>query len=149
MIARGTLALILVALLAGPAAAAPEDVANDVASTIMSPFCKGVTLHDCPSAAAAALRERIEGWAELGWSEDRIIAELEREYGSRIRATPEPRGLGLVAWLLPAALVAIGLGTAWFLARKWIGRPRPAAPVLSSDDHNRIEGELSALRESQ
>jgi len=42
-------------LLAAPAAAAPEDVANDISNEIMSPFCDGVTLHDCPSQEALDL----------------------------------------------------------------------------------------------
>ena len=149
MIARATVAMFLVALLAAPALAAPEDVANDVASTIMSPFCKGVTLHDCPSAAAADLRERIEAWADQGWSKDRIIDELESEYGSRIRATPETSGWGLIAWLLPLAILGLGLVTAWVLARRWITRPRPESAAITSHDHHRIEGELAALREPQ
>jgi cytochrome c-type biogenesis protein CcmH/NrfF len=145
---RTIAAMAIVVLLATPAMASPEDVANDVSSSVMSPFCKGVTLHDCPSAAAADLRDRIEGWAQQGWSKERIVNELEREYGSRIRATPAPQGLGLVAWLLPVALVGAGLLVAATVARRWIGKPRPQAPDLTGEEHSRIEGELAALREA-
>ncbi|HET7481432.1 MAG TPA: cytochrome c-type biogenesis protein CcmH [Actinomycetota bacterium] len=137
----------LVALVAAPALASPEDVANDVSQNIMSPFCKGVTLHDCPSTAAARLRERIEGWARQGWSESRIMAELRRQYGARIDATPPTEGLGLVAWVLPAALLLLGIAAAGLLVKKWVRQPQPTGPPLSGEDRMRLEQELGTLRE--
>lgn len=104
----------------GNAAASPDDVANRVANNVMSPFCPGLTLHDCPSDASLELRERIVGWAEEGWSYERIIAELETEYGEdTIRATPPARGLGLLAWALPAVALTAGAAIAFMRGRRW------------------------------
>ena len=75
-------------LLAAPAAAAPEDVANDISNEIMSPYCDGVTLHDCPSQEALDLRDRIEAWVSQGQSRTQIMRHLEREFGAGIRGAP-------------------------------------------------------------
>jgi cytochrome c-type biogenesis protein CcmH len=131
-----------------PAHAAPEDVANDIAGEVMSPYCPGVTLHDCPSDAAIALRDRIEEWARQGWSRGRIMTTLEAEFGADIRARPPTSGRGLLAWLLPGLAVAGGLAVAWLVARRWSkGREESSAgPAGSASERAQIEAELAALR---
>ncbi|MBW3595195.1 MAG: cytochrome c-type biogenesis protein CcmH [Actinobacteria bacterium] len=141
------LTLLLLVVAAGPAAAAPEDLANEVSAEVMSPYCDGVTLHDCPSRAALELRDRIEGWARDGWSKSQIMAELEREFGPGIHATPQDKE-GVAAWVLPAAALLVGVAVAAALAMRWTRRrgaeqPEPVDP----SDHARVERELAALRE--
>ena len=152
---RRALALVAaawVAALAGatPALASPQDVANDVADEIMSPYCDGVTLHDCVSPPAAKLRERILGWAEDGWSKERIIDHLtsDEQWGDIIRAAPPAKGTGLLAWILPGVALVAGLGALGFVARSWSRRrsvePSPDPP--SAEDKARLDQELTQLR---
>ncbi|MFN2488609.1 MAG: cytochrome c-type biogenesis protein CcmH [Actinomycetota bacterium] len=145
----GSIALLLV-LGSGTASASPEEVATDVANDVMSPFCPGLTLHDCPSDAAASLRERIEGWARDGLDHEQIVARLRAEYGRVIEAAPPTEGAGLVAWLLPSLVALAGVGLAWSLARRWSARAAhreaPAAP--SGDERRRLDAELADLRRS-
>lgn len=141
------LAMVLVGVTAAPAFGAPEDVANQVASEVMSPYCDGVTLHDCPSKAALDLRAEIEMWARDGWTKAEIMDELERQFGPRIRATPGETE-GVAAWALPTlALVAGGAAVA-LLAIRWTRR-RSSEDLQPIDgrDHARVERELAALRE--
>jgi cytochrome c-type biogenesis protein CcmH/NrfF len=150
-------------LLAPPAAAGPEDVANDIASKVMSPFCPGVTLHDCPSAEAQDLRDRIERWARQGLSEDQILDSLEANYGVAIRSTPPAGDGGWVAWALPGTALALGLVLGWLLLRRWTnaavrGRAREEESLeraregrvgredLGDRDRRRLERELAMLR---
>ncbi|MDP9069567.1 MAG: cytochrome c-type biogenesis protein CcmH [Actinomycetota bacterium] len=149
------LGAFLLLLFAAPAVAAPEDTANDVSMEVMSPYCPGVTLHDCPSTEADALRERIRGWAEAGWSKSRIMAELEAEFGPSIRATPGRAKGGMVAWAVPAAVVLLGAIVAAALARAWTTR-RSTEPAdagegaagiaVNAEDRRRLEAELGMLR---
>jgi cytochrome c-type biogenesis protein CcmH len=129
--------------------AAPEDVANSIAAEIMSPFCPGVTLENCPSDRAVALRARIESWAADGWDEERILTALEDQYGESIRALPSPSGSGLGAWLAPIGALAGGLVVAALLARRWT-RARPARSVatveIPPETRTRLNDELDALR---
>jgi cytochrome c-type biogenesis protein CcmH/NrfF len=158
-------AAVTVALLAlaTPAAAGPEDVANDIASRVMSPFCPGVTLHDCPSAEAQDLRDRIERWARRGLSEDQILDSLEADYGVAIRSTPPAADGGWLAWALPGTALVLGLVLGWLLLRRWTiaaarGRARDEESIeraresrigredLSDRDRRRLDAELAMLR---
>ncbi|HEY7874065.1 MAG TPA: cytochrome c-type biogenesis protein CcmH [Actinomycetota bacterium] len=140
--------LFACAALAGTAHASPEDVANSIAAEIMSPFCPGVTLENCPSDRAVELRARIESWAADGWDEERILTELEGLYGQSIRALPRPSGSGLGAWAVPIVALVAGIGVAAYLARRWTrGRPEAVAVAdIPPETRTRIDEELDALR---
>ena len=132
------------------AGAAPQDVANSVAKEIMSPYCDGVTLHDCASGAAQELRAQILDWAEAGWSKERIIDHLtsDDQWGEVIRAAPPPEGAGLLAWILPGLAAAVGLIAVAFLARGWSRRRRstPLPAPVSAAERSRLDQELARLR---
>jgi cytochrome c-type biogenesis protein CcmH/NrfF len=143
-------AAVLVCALIGPARASAEDLANEIAAKVMSPFCPGVTLENCPSDKAVALRARIESWAQDGWGEERIMDELVELYGDPIRALPPARGSGLWAWLAPGIALLGGAVLAIALARRWSGRPRATtsddAAAVSAETRARLKEELDALR---
>ena len=148
---KPVVALVVVGLvaLAGVAHAAnPEQAATELSHEIMSPFCPGVTLHECPSAEALQLRDRIEDWFAAGLSRDDILARLASEYGDGIRATPAAEGAGLGAWLMIAAAVVVALATAVLLIRRWARRPaaEETIPVTGSADRRRLDDELARLR---
>jgi cytochrome c-type biogenesis protein CcmH/NrfF len=148
-----TTAMIVVALPATAAPADPQDVANDISNHVMSPFCPGVTLHDCPSREAAELRDEIARWAAAGLTKDRITARLEHEFGAGIRATPSTEGAGIIAWVLPALAVMSGAAVAVVLARRWNARqptaPSVTAAPVSQQDRTRLDGELRRMRQDQ
>ena len=136
-------------LLAAPAAAAPEDVANDISNDIMSPFCDGVTLHDCPSQEALDLRDRIEAWVSEGRSRTQIMLQLEREFGVGIRAAPVAEGAGFVAWLPPVVALGAGAAGVWAIVRRWsrsTQTPSPVSVTMTSEESQRLEHELATLR---
>lgn len=145
------LALALAAAVLGalPASAAPQDDANYISENIMSPFCPGVTLHDCPSDSAVALRDRITAMAESGMTRTQIMAALIDEYGETIRVEPTG-GSGVIAWVLPAIAGLAGAFIAWRFMRGWARRPVTAADEgsdpVSPSDHRRIDAELDDLR---
>ena len=135
-------------MVAAPVSAqTPEESANRVSEQIMSPFCPGVTLHECPSREALRLRDRIEAWFAEGLTHDRVMARLEAEYGPQIRAVPQGEGTGLLGWLLPTLSLIAAVGLALWLTFKWTrSRPDSPAPVLNEGDLARVEEELTAAR---
>lgn len=150
------LGLLVAVVIASPAQAAPEDIANKLSGEIMSPFCPGVTLHECPSQQAIDLRERIEAWAARGWNEERIMNELVAQYGEGIRAVPPSDGGGIIAWLLPGAVALGGAAFAGILARRWTKeRERERANEdlevarslrsVSAEQRQRLAAELAAF----
>jgi cytochrome c-type biogenesis protein CcmH/NrfF len=142
------LAACFVTLAATSAVAAPEDVANDISSKVVSPYCPGVTLHDCPSAAAVELRTKIQSWIEDGASKEAVLDRLEQEYGTTINAAPAPDGTGIWAYVLPAVALIGGLGLVVLLVRRWTdkGGGTPPSRTLTRDERTRLESELSAFR---
>ena len=143
-------AWLFVIVAAPPALGSPEDVANDVAREIKSPYCEGVTLHDCASEPAAELRARIVRWAEAGWSKERIIDHLtsDDQWGDIIRAAPPAEGAGLLAWVLPVLAVAAGVAGLAAVATAWSKRRSlpPSPPPVSPADKSRLDQELAQLR---
>ena len=148
------LAATILVVIAAPALAAPEDIANDISMHVMSPYCPGVTLHDCPSDAALALRARIVAMAEDGFTRAQIMDELEAEFGETIRAVPPAEDAGLLAWILPGLAALAGAALAWVLIRRW-ARPADAPQSYDPDAHitaadrKRLDAELRKLRGAQ
>jgi cytochrome c-type biogenesis protein CcmH/NrfF len=88
--------------------------AHQYSDGVMSPFCKGRTLNDCPSPDAGVLRERIKGWMRLGMSDKAIMDELVRSYGSGVIAVPR----NTTEWMMPTVLLLAGLAVAAFAIRR-------------------------------
>jgi cytochrome c-type biogenesis protein CcmH/NrfF len=139
---------VALGVIPAPASASPEDLATSISNDVISPFCPGVTLENCPSDAAAALRARIVSWAEAGWSRSRIMDKLEAEYGASIRALPPTSGSGLWAWLAPGLVLLAGALLATVLARRWARRRAPEAQTAgpTGEMRARLDEELRLLR---
>jgi cytochrome c-type biogenesis protein CcmH len=94
-----------------PAASQPVRTDTDVArrahamaAELMSPYCPGRTLADCPSPSAAALREEVRGLIAQGVSEEQIRSTLSAQFGDAIVGTPR----SAVGWALPGLVLAAG-----------------------------------------
>jgi cytochrome c-type biogenesis protein CcmH/NrfF len=109
-------------LLAGGAthrAWAERDWAYALPDDLMSPFCPGISLADCPSPQAAELRSWILEQEKEGRTEKAVKAELFQVYGDRLRQAPKAQGVGIVAYAVPAGVfLAGGAVLAAFLARQ-------------------------------
>ena len=139
-------ALGLAALLVGAALPAmAEDEAGwsyQLAHDVMSPWCPGLTLSDCPSPNAAALREWIIEQERSGLSREAVEAQLFEQFGDGLLQAPRAEGVGLVAYAIPVggALAGAALVVAVIRRRRLAGTaaaPAEAAPragAAASDD---------------
>lgn len=103
-------ALLTALAASAPSAAQDRSVdegraAYSLSRELMSPYCPGRTLADCPSPNAAALREEIRGRLAEGATPDEVRSDLEARYGDRVRAVPR----GALVWIIPAAVLLAGL----------------------------------------
>ena len=138
---------VLFALVAFAGSAAAEAPANpgdtaptwayDLPNDLMSPFCPGRSLADCPSPDAASLRMWILVQAAAGRTRADIEDELYQRYGEMIRSAPKPEGIGAAAYWMPAAVFLSGGALVfWFLRRATRGNasgepaPRPLDPEV-------------------
>jgi len=142
------LALIALATTAAAQTPAPADAppswAYDLANDLMSPFCPGRSLADCPSPDAASLRMWILVQAAAGRTRADVEEELYAKYGEAMRSAPKAEGFGTVAYLIPIAVFAGGGGlVGWFLRRATRrARSRPEEPRDLDPDVERKLDEL-------
>ena len=140
------LALIL-ALLAPPAApaAAPRASLVDIEDEVMCVTCK-IPLNIAEGPQPNRERELIRGLIDKGRTKSQIKAALVAEYGPDVLALPESDGVGLTAYAVPLALLALlALGLALLLPRWRRRAPAPesaAAPALSGADARRLDEDL-------
>ena len=123
----------------------PPAWAYAIAGELLSPFCPGRTLTECPSPQAESLRMWIIVQAAAGRSRADVEAELFERYGDDIRPTPRAEGIGISAYLLPAFAFFGGGGLlAWFLygatSRE---RPEMPMPTLDADAERRLDEALA------
>ena len=118
-------ASLLAGLLLAGAAAAQEDPevalarsAHELSRELMSPYCPGRTLADCPSPDAGAVREEIRVALRGGEPVDSIRQRIEARFGAAVVGVPTTA----LGWLIPIVLLAAGAGRAG-------ARPAPRAPA--------------------
>ena len=140
------LAVFLVAAVASSSAAASKEWSRELERELMSPFCPGRTLVECPSPAATELRLWIQGQEKAGVSRAAVEQRLVQEFGDKLRGAPRAEGWGLWAYLVPAgALLAGGAFAFGFLRRQTRSVPASPAPALTDPDLAReIDRELGA-----
>jgi cytochrome c-type biogenesis protein CcmH/NrfF len=133
-----------------PAAELPHDAppwAYELAAELMSPFCPGRTLADCPSPNAASIRMWIIVQAAAGRTRDDVQSELFERYGDAMRPAPRAEGVGLLSYLVPiGAFAAGGLLLAWVLRRLTRRGTAPAAAAVRPLDpelERRVDEELA------
>jgi cytochrome c-type biogenesis protein CcmH/NrfF len=123
--------------------------ANEMYDEIMSPFCPGRTLANCPSPQAATMRERVKQQLAAGMSEDEIVDSLYGIYGEIILGAPRAEGIGLLAWVMPAVFLLLGVAllVRWLRSteRRASAAEPSAAPDLAPEEQARLEAELSEL----
>ncbi len=100
-----------------------EQEASKLFNKVMSPFCPGRTIANCPSPQAADLQVTIREKLSRGDSPEQIEAELYATFGDDIRAIPRARGFNLLAWVVPGVFFLLGL----LILSRWLPRMREAA----------------------
>ena len=153
MMKHAWLLLCVAALWLLPAAVAAEEEAGwgyELGNELMSPFCPGRALAECPSPNAADLRQWILDQEEAGVSREAVEEQLFARWGDQLRQSPRAEGVGLVAYVVPALAVLVGAAiVAFFLRRQAAARPAaapPAAPAAGVDPEleRLIDQELEA-----
>jgi len=92
-------------------------------SSLMSPFCPGLTVASCPSPGAEEMRQEVRRRLGAGEGEPAIVAALVATYGAEILGAPPARRWGLALWIPPVLVLLLGGGA---LAR-WLRRRASAA----------------------
>lgn len=143
------LGLLGVVVCASPAFSQAQDLdeadawAYAMAHDLMSPFCPGRTLAECPSPQADELRIWILTQAAAGASQPEVEEALYERFGDQILSAPRPEGWGLAAYVIPIVGFVVGGGMVWLALRRLVRRgqptPAPAPPVHSASSDAELE----------
>lgn len=143
--------LVLVFILVGSTARSREverDLDREtyrVAHDLMSPFCPGRTLADCPSPYAREIRLQIREALGSGVSAPEVAAGVAAALGDEVRGRPK----SVWGWATPPLATLGGIAVALFLIRRLgrqeagSGAPRPAREREPLDVV--LDAELEAL----
>jgi len=124
----------------------PESVraraAHELARDLMSPYCPGRTLAECPSPDALAVREEIRSSLRAGESPDAIRVRIEARFGDQVVGVPRER----MGWVLPILALVAGAGALVFALRRVVGRSRTAVSPLTPEMERQLTRELDDVR---
>jgi cytochrome c-type biogenesis protein CcmH/NrfF len=112
--------------------------AYSLSRDLMSPYCPGRTLADCPSPSAAAVRQEIRERMRAGESAERVRADLELRFGDAVIGVPR----STIGWVIPGLLIAAGGVLVVFALRRMSRGGDPEPPPLDPDGE--LERELDA-----
>jgi cytochrome c-type biogenesis protein CcmH len=150
-----TLAIaLLVQVFFGQALSAQTDQdlnrdARQIFETVLSPYCPGRTISNCPSPQAEELRVSIKEQLAAGETPEDIKQELYATFGDELRTVPRARGFGLFAWIVPGLAFVGGV----VAITEWVRRTKlqaaeasgPASVELDPEAKERLEAELAEL----
>ena len=90
-----------------------------VASTLRCPVCQGESIQDSPAQLAQDMKAIVRDQLRAGKTPDEIRAYFVARYGEWILLEPAMRGLNVLLYVFPVALVIGGLALVVVLVRRW------------------------------
>ena len=149
------LAVAILATLAAPVAAAvaataPRASLTDIENDVMCVSCRE-PLAVAQSPQAEAERNFIRHLIAEGQTKAQIERALVAQYGESVLGKPPADGFNLTVYILPPAIVLVGVAVLAFALPRWRRRARAAAddrasapgPALDSADERRLDEELT------
>lgn len=148
------LALLLTLLLALPltaAAASPTPRASltDIENDVMCVSCKE-PLAVAQSPQSYSERNYIRTLIAQGLTKQQIEQALVGQYGPAVLGRPPAHGFNLTVYILPPALLIVGVATIAIALPRWRRRARAAAapmaaagPALNPTEARRLDEELA------
>lgn len=142
--------LVLLALAAAPASAvAAQGRASltDIENDVMCTSCRE-SLAVAQSPQAQAERNFIRGLIARGLDKTQIERILVAQYGTAVLARPPAHGFNLTVYILPPAIVVVGLGLLATFLPRWRRRARDESSTggshaLTTADARRLDEELA------
>ena len=152
---RSLLAIAAVALIsltgggAAASAATPRASLTDIESEVMCVSCRE-PLMVAQSPQSYAERDYIKTLIAQGETKKQIEQALVSQYGPAVLGKPPAHGFNLTVYILPPAILALGIAILAVTLPRWRRRARavaiPAAPGdsrLSSAEARRLDEELA------
>lgn len=144
-----TLTALLGAATPLASAARPQTTLLRMEQQVMCAVCR-TPLSVANGPQADAERRQISALIAQGKSEQQIKDALVAQYGERVLALPRDHGFNLAVYLVPIAVVVLGLALLAFALPRWrrhararTAAPAVAAPAPSAEDMQRLDEDLA------
>ena len=86
-----------------------DRAAAEVAADLRCPKCQALSIADSGAASAHAMRAQARSLLAQGYTREQVVGYFEQRYGEFVRLAPRARGLNLIVWAAPAAIVLLGV----------------------------------------
>lgn len=135
------------ALAATAQASEQRPTSAELESELVCPVCE-TTLDTSDAPAARRMKAFIRARIAAGDTKSEIKAKLVADFGPTVLAVPPRSGFDWIAWILPLAGIALGLGVVGTLAWRWSRRdgrepPAGADEPLDPSLERRVREELA------
>jgi cytochrome c-type biogenesis protein CcmH len=118
------LAVVLVILLWPSGTTSDATRAHDIAAELKCQECQGLSVADSNAPTSEAIRADIKRRIAAGQSDAQIRQSYVDKYGEQILLSPQGSGLGLLLWVLPVLVIALGAAGIWFALVRSRREPR-------------------------
>jgi cytochrome c-type biogenesis protein CcmH/NrfF len=101
-----------------------------------------------PCETAKGMLKDVDLRLSRGETDEQIIQDFVKQYGTIIYVEPPKHGFGLVAWVMPVFYAILGGALVVFVIKKWL-KPRPATAsavangTVSSEALDRLRAQAS------
>jgi len=85
-----------------------DDQTKEISYLLMCPVCQGQSVGESNSNLAHDMRDIIRKQLEQGKSKEEILTYFVSSYGESILASPPPKGINWLLWLLPGVGIILG-----------------------------------------
>jgi cytochrome c-type biogenesis protein CcmH len=150
----GLIAAVIAAVTLAPATAMAADTTpkaslTDIENDVMCVSCRE-PLAVAQSPQALAERAYIRGLIAEGLTKAQIEQALVGQYGQEVLGKPPAHGFNLTVYILPPAILIVGVGTLALLLPRWRRRSKANAaattaipePSIATADARRLDEEL-------
>ena len=127
------------------AASDPTARFNDLGHRLMcSCGCNEILLEcnhvGCP--LSDGMRNELQAGVNRGDNDSMILQAFVQKYGPTVLAAPTTQGFNRIAWIMPFAVLFVGIGATALLVRKWRLRTVPMPAPSPTPRFEEIRGRI-------
>lgn len=132
----------------------PDARFHDLGHRMMCTCGCGQVLLECNHVGCQSsdkMRNQLMAAIDKGDNDDLILQGFVQEYGPTVIAAPTATGFNKVAWIMPFAVLALGIVVVARIVRSWKDRPTPALAdgiVIPQQSHELDDLRARARRET-
>jgi cytochrome c-type biogenesis protein CcmH len=116
-----------------------EERARDISAGLRCLVCRNESIDESNAELARDLRLLVRERLVEGDSNEEVVDYVVDRYGEYVLLRPTFTGSSIILWLLPMAMLAIGLAMAVAFVRRRSQATTPAEAALSAEEKARLD----------